>query len=60
MAKVDRLSGPSSADVAKEVTILQAKGKADSNGKLLEWGNWKASLCQPQRTMEPGFRSRIR
>ncbi len=43
MAKVDRLSGPSSADVAKEVATLQAQGKADSNGKLYHWLLWKAS-----------------
>lgn len=46
MARISSSVGPSSADVQKEITDLRHKGKiGPSDGKLLEWKDWKASLC---------------
>jgi hypothetical protein len=44
MPRVDRLVGPSSADVAKELTVLTQQGKISTvTNKPHEWSAWKPS-----------------
>lgn len=44
MPRVDRLVGPSHADLAKETTLLTQQGKINvATGKPHEWSLWKAS-----------------
>jgi hypothetical protein len=43
MAKISGTEGPSSADVAKETTLLKQQGKIHPNGKVNEWVAWKVS-----------------
>lgn len=47
MPRISSGAGPSSADVAKELTLLTKQGKINvAQNKPHEWVAWTASLCR--------------